>query len=267
MIWTTRPRSEGAGALAYFAQGDGPPLVLIHGVGLRAEAWCAVVPKLADRYRVICLDMPGHGASGLDGSTTLFDFRDRIIIFLASLEGPLCLAGHSMGALLSIEAASRLPDKVRAVAGLNTVYKRSPDARRAIVDRAAQLTSAQAPDPAPTLARWFGDEPEGADASCASACREWLTTGNAEGYAAAYRVFAQTDGPDDTSLHALECPALYLTGAQDPNSTPAMSRALAATSPLGQSSVLDDAAHMMPMTHPHQIATHFVQFFDVPRNA
>jgi len=267
MIWTTRPRSEGAGALTYFAHGEGPPLVMIHGVGLRAEAWCAVVPKLADRYRVICVDMPGHGASALDEATTLADFTGRIATFLAALEGPVHLVGHSMGGLLSIEVAARLPQKVCAVVALNTVYKRSAEAARDIAARSEALSRAGASDPTPTLTRWFGVNPRGAEEACATACRDWLTNGGAEGYAAAYRVFAQTDGPNDTSMQGLTCPALYMTGANDPNSTPAMSQALAAASPLGQFSVLQDAAHMMPMTHPHQIATQLTQFFNASHNA
>lgn len=267
MIWTIRPRSEGAGALAYFAQGDGTPLVLIHGVGLRAEAWCGVVPEMSDRYRVMCIDMPGHGASDLESTATLADFVDRIAAFVAALEGPVCLAGHSMGALLSVEVAARLPQRIQAVAGLNTVHRRSPDAARAVVARARALSGAEVPDPTPTLARWFGEMPQGEDAECATACRQWLTTGNMEGYAAAYRVFARTDGPSDASLHRLACPALYLTGTDDPNSTPAMSQALAEASRSGQASVIQSAAHMMPMTHPQQVATQLAQFFNVPRNA
>ncbi|MGA9435454.1 MAG: alpha/beta hydrolase [Roseobacter sp.] len=267
MMWTTRPRSEGAGALAYFAHGDGPPLVLIHGVGLRAEAWCGVMPELADQHRVLCIDMPGHGASGQEGTRTLDDFVGRVVAFVDALVGPVYLAGHSMGALLSIEVAARLPEKVRAVAALNTVYQRSPDAARAVVARAEALTGAELSDPTPTLARWFGEQPQGAEAACAAACRDWLTTGNKEGYAAAYRVFAQTDGPGDASLQSLSCPALYLTGSDDPNSTPAMSHALAAVTAFGQAVVLKEAAHMLPMTHPQQVATQLTQFFHAPLNA
>ena len=267
MIWTTRPRSEGAGALAYFTEGEGLPIVFIHGVGLRAEAWCGVIPYISRHYRAVCIDMPGHGASPLEGAAALTDFVDRIIRFVEALDGPVRLVGHSMGALLSVEVAARMPQKVTAIAALNTVYRRSPAAARAVAARAETLFGAVPPDPTPTLQRWFGENPQGDDAACATACRTWLTQGSMEGYAAAYRIFAKTDGPTGSSLSALSRPSLYLTGSDDPNSTPAMSRDLAAMSRFGQAGVLSDAAHMMPMTHPQLVAKQIRQFFSAPRAA
>ena len=46
MIWTTRPRSR-AGPITMISQGKGPPVLLIHGVGLRAEAWAGQIDVLA----------------------------------------------------------------------------------------------------------------------------------------------------------------------------------------------------------------------------
>ncbi|MFD2856780.1 alpha/beta fold hydrolase [Seohaeicola zhoushanensis] len=45
-------------------------------------------------------------------------------------------------------------------------------------------------------------------------------------------------------------PALFMTGEAEPNSTPAMSRAMAELAPQGQALVVPGAAHMLPMTHP-----------------
>ena len=45
------------------AVGAGEPLVLIHGVGLRLDAWAAQIEGLSATHRVIALDMPGHGGS------------------------------------------------------------------------------------------------------------------------------------------------------------------------------------------------------------
>ena len=64
MTWTTRPRSE-FGALRAITAGDGPTVLLIHGVGLRAEAWNAQIDAMSERFRVVAVDMPGHGQSPL----------------------------------------------------------------------------------------------------------------------------------------------------------------------------------------------------------
>ena len=49
--------------LAYERQGAGPPLVLLHGVGHRRQAWGAVLRLLAPHRTVIAVDLPGHGES------------------------------------------------------------------------------------------------------------------------------------------------------------------------------------------------------------
>ncbi len=264
MIWTTRPRFEGAGALGYFAQGAGSALVLIHGVGLRAEAWAAVLPMLARDHQVICVDMPGHGTSPLNGAATLDDFVARLTEFIDTLDGPVRLAGHSMGALISACVAAQRPNRIEAMVGLNTVYKRPVAATRAVRARATNLASAEGLDPTPTLDRWFGQNPQAVDAECARACRDWLTGGCRQGYATAYRIFAQEDGPAESDLRGLQCRALFLTGENDPNSTPAMSQALAATVAHGRACVIEGAAHMVPMTHAQQVAACMSDFFTQP---
>ncbi|MFK7761839.1 MAG: alpha/beta fold hydrolase [Roseobacter sp.] len=266
MIWKTRQRSDGAGGLCFFEEGQGLPLVLIHGVGLQAEAWSAVLPHLSPRFRVIAVDMPGHGKSPLQESTTLDAFTDRFAAFIQALDQPIFLAGHSMGALLAVELAAILPDRVRAIIALNTVFRRSQTAAEAVQARAHALICEGAGDPGATLKRWFGTNPDGDVKAASDACRKWLTRPNFKGYAAAYRIFAHYDGPDAAQLARLTCPAFFMTGAEDPNSTPQMSQALA-TACGGTSQVLQQAAHMLPMTHPQDLSAALMTQFSPNRIA
>ncbi|MGC1497754.1 MAG: alpha/beta hydrolase [Sulfitobacter sp.] len=263
MTWTTQPRSNVSaefGALSYVRMGSGAPLVLIHGVGLLAESWAGVIPGLAYQFTVYAIDMPGHGASPLAGEETLDDYAARIVSFITRLEGSICIAGHSMGAALAVHIAGLMPEKICAVAALNAIYRRSDAAKDAVQKRATALRGAT--DPTPTLIRWFGATPEGKIKAAALACDEWLRSGDADGYANAYKVFASHDGPTDTSLAALKMPALFMTGAHDLNSTPAMSQAMAKMAPLGQTHVSDTAAHMMPMTHCGDVGRVLSEFFE-----
>ncbi len=243
MTWTTRPRSD-LGPLRAIRAGDGPPLVLLHGVGLRAEAWGAQIDAFAQTHQVIAPDMPGHGDSP---RLILTPKLDAYVDALATaLPGGCRIAGHSMGAMIALRLAERHPDKVTGVAAICAIYRRSAQAAKAVQARAAALDATTAPDPSATLARWFPD----LDAPEAQACAGWLTGGDPAGYKAAYTVFAHENGPSDAALAALAVPALFLTGADDPNSTPEMSRAMAALAPQGTASAVSDAAHMLPMTHP-----------------
>ena len=49
--------------LAYERVGSGPPLVLLHGVGHRRQAWYPVLDRLTEHREVILVDLPGHGES------------------------------------------------------------------------------------------------------------------------------------------------------------------------------------------------------------
>lgn len=265
MIWTTLQRSRGAGALGYVQGGDGPALILLHGVGLRAEAWGAMMPQLMAQYTVYAVDMPGHGDSPLNGSTTLADFTDRIAEFAAALATPFCVAGHSMGAMIAVELALALPDQTTGVAALNAIFERTPNAARAVQSRAAALDWTSTGDPAATLERWFGTKPSGSLLSARNACANWLTSGNPEGYATAYGIFAHSDGPSIPTLNALQIPALFMTAGGDLNSTPNMSRAMARHAPQGRSMIVEGAAHMMPMTHPAQVTAGLLTTFQPPQ--
>jgi pimeloyl-ACP methyl ester carboxylesterase len=138
---------------------------------------------------------------------------------------------------------------VRGVAALNAIYQRSDAAREAVLARASDLDGKSMADPTAPLTRWFGSDLT----SARMACDAWLRDVAPAGYRAAYRVFAQEDGPSDALLSALTIPALFMTGAEEPNSTPAMSRAMAARAPNGRAVVVPDAAHMMPMTHAQEV--------------
>lgn len=246
MTWTTRPRSK-VGPFSAITAGKGPLVLLIHGVGLRAEAWDAQIDALAQNACVVAIDLPGHGDSPrLDHATSLADYTDAIA---ATLDAPATVVGHSLGGMIALDLAIRHPDFVQGVVALNAIFQRDPEAQNAVLTRANNLDGLSIADPTTTLQRWFGESqtPE------SKACGDWLRAVDPAGYRDAYRVFAAENGPAPQDLQALRCPALFVTGADEPNSTPAMSQAMADLTPNGQAEVLDDAAHMMPMTHAAQI--------------
>lgn len=258
MTWRIRPRSEAPGALAWWRAGTGDPVVLVHGVGLRAEAWAAQVEGLAGAYSLYALDLPGHGGSAaLAQAPSLRDITDRVATAVASIGVPVCMAGHSLGALVALDFASRYSTLCRGVAALSAVFRRSPEAVEAVRSRARTIAPDRPADPEPTLRRWFGDC---LDCAEAGACRRWLVDTNPAAYRAAYTVFAREDGPAGADLAGLCCPSLFMTGALDPNSTPRMSREMAGIAPHGRERILEGAAHMMPMTHAAQVTAALSEF-------
>jgi pimeloyl-ACP methyl ester carboxylesterase len=95
--------------LAFERIGSGPPLVLLHGVGHRRQAWYPVLRHLTDRREVILVDLPGHGESDplvLDGRTGVRILRDELTTFFEQqgLDRPH-IAGNSLGGRMALEAA------------------------------------------------------------------------------------------------------------------------------------------------------------------
>ncbi|MGI5228852.1 alpha/beta fold hydrolase [Actinoallomurus sp. CA-142502] len=97
--------------IVFERRGDGPPLLLMHGIGHRWQAWEPVMDRLAKEREVIAVDLPGFGASpplppempyGLDTMVTVLgEFIDKL-----GLDRPH-LAGNSLGGLFALEAADR----------------------------------------------------------------------------------------------------------------------------------------------------------------
>lgn len=98
----------------YQAVGQGPPLLLIHGIGASLHCWDSLVPLLSKDFQVIALDLPGFGRSSkqVGAQYGLDDQSERIEQFLDYLEIDRCsLVGNSMGGTLALWLAHRHPKR------------------------------------------------------------------------------------------------------------------------------------------------------------
>ena len=97
--------------LRYFAGGDGPPLLLLHGFGGAAWNYTEMAPLLRGR-RLIVPDLPGHGASDPLPAPSIAGFADAVA---GILDRPAAVFGHSMGGVVALRLAARRPDLVRSL--------------------------------------------------------------------------------------------------------------------------------------------------------
>ena len=103
--------------MRYFVGGEGPPLILVHGLGGAAANWTELAPLLVPNHRLLVPDLPGHGGSeALPAVSGLEPFADRVAA-LAAREGmlPAPVVGHSLGGAVVLRLALRHPDAVSAV--------------------------------------------------------------------------------------------------------------------------------------------------------
>ncbi|MGW5701789.1 alpha/beta fold hydrolase [Amycolatopsis japonica] len=95
--------------------GEGPPIVLLHGLMGRATTWWRVARRLEPYGRVHGLDARGHGRGPRGGPWRTERFADDVAEVLRTFDEPAILIGHSMGGLHAWVTAARHPELVRAV--------------------------------------------------------------------------------------------------------------------------------------------------------
>jgi pimeloyl-ACP methyl ester carboxylesterase len=263
MTLTTLRLSKSGQTVAMRDQGRGAPLLLIHGVGMQSAAWKPQIDALSKTHRVIAVDLPGHGGSsaGPEGSD-LREFVAWCYDFVQSLDvGPVNIAGHSMGALIAGGFAVEHPDLTTRVCLINGVYRRDAAASAAVTKRAEQIKAGKVDLETP-LTRWFGDS--AVDVGARDQVAQWLGAVDLDGYATAYSAFAQGDATYAARYANITCPFLALTGGDDPNSTPAMSREMVTGAQNGQTIVIDDHRHMVTLTAPEVVNTHLTAWLKMP---
>jgi pimeloyl-ACP methyl ester carboxylesterase len=105
----------------YADDGEGDVVVLIHGLGSSGEDWELQLPVLTPNYRVISVDLRGHGQSDKpDGPYSIAMFADDVAALIEALEiSPCHVVGLSLGAMTTLELASTRPDLVRSAVVVN----------------------------------------------------------------------------------------------------------------------------------------------------
>lgn len=119
-----RVESREGTTIHWWERGRGATTVLlIHGWTCDSTFWDAQVDALAARYRVITLDLAGHGFSGApQRDWTMAQFADDVArVADAARAKRIVLVGHSMGGPVAIEAAKRLKGRVVGVIGVDTL--------------------------------------------------------------------------------------------------------------------------------------------------
>lgn len=118
--------------------GSGPTIVLAHGYSLNLTLWHYQIRDLASRYRLVLFDQRGHGRSGPagEGGWSLEALaRDLDAVVEASGDGPVVIAGHSMGGMALLTYCDLFTDKLGSrVAGVVLVDTTSADVMPGMIE-------------------------------------------------------------------------------------------------------------------------------------
>ena len=245
------------------SEGSGPPLVLVHGVGLDHTMWDAVTPLLAQQHTVVRYDLWGHGSShDPDGPRSLTDFVDQLVSVLDTVG---CergnVTGLSIGGLITQALGVTRPGRCGRIAIMNAVYRRSAEQLAAIRGRLDGVVNAGMEAMVqPALDRWFTAEWQTAHPAECQHVRRLLRANDIHAYIKAYGLFA-TDTSMDGQLSQIVAPTLVLTGDRDVGSTVAMAQTMSDEITNSQLVILENARHIPPIEHPEATAATLAQFF------
>jgi len=258
------------GRIHVIEAGQGPPIVLVHGITLGVGLWVRQFRALSGSHRVLAIDQRGHGQSlgGTDGY--LFErLADDLIEVLAERDVTgAVVVGHSMGGMaLQLAALSRPDDLAAHAAGLVLL---STDAGPTVPGpfgrpvgiaaarsawRAARFAERHGKGvyPGSALATWgarasFGAHPDAADVELVRS----IST------AVSPRAMAELLAPllaFDVRIRLAEIalPTIVVVGSRDLQTPPWRARAIAARIPGARLEVLEGAGHMIMLERPEEL--------------
>jgi pimeloyl-ACP methyl ester carboxylesterase len=127
-------RSSDGVAIRFQVEGTGEPaVVLVHGWAFDRHVWDGQVKALSAKHRVVALDLAGHGESGGSRAAwTMAAFGEDVKAVVEAVGAKqVVLVGHSMGGPVVLEAARRMPERVKGIVLVDTllnVEERTPAA-------------------------------------------------------------------------------------------------------------------------------------------
>jgi len=251
--------------LCYDDDGAGPAVVLLHGFPLGRWIWDAPRAALRDRYRVIAPDLRGHGDSEVGPGPYLMDALAEDVARLLDGLGVerAVLGGLSMGGYVAFACWRRFPARVRALVLCDTRAKGDDRGEKVMRQSTAQValergTAAVVDGMLPKLLapRTLAERPD----LCAAVRARLAAT---DPRAVAATLLGMKERADSTpTLATITVPTLFLVGADDQLTPPALAREMQAAVPGARLEVVADAGHLAPVEQPAATSAALRAFLD-----
>ena len=230
----------------YVSRGEGPPIVLLHGIGGLHAVWRRQLDALSERHRGVAWDMPGYGGEGIDEPMTFAGLAAGLGALLDDLGGtPVHLVGHSMGGMVAQEFAVAGQDRLASL----TLFATSPSfgrpdgdfQKKFVADRLRPLDDGKGMKGVADGAAMAGLIGPLAEAGALEAVRACMARVPEAGYRAAVRCITTFERRE--ALAAIAVPTLLIAGEVDPNAPPPMMERMAAKIPGARYACMADTGH------------------------
>lgn len=251
--------------------GEGPVVLLLHGTGGATHSWRDVLPLLAERYRVVALDLPGQGFTKMGARQRCgLDPMSADIAALLESEGllPDAIVGHSAGGAIALRMVRHLPRPPRAIVGLNAALANFAGMAGWLFPMTARMLSLN-PFTASMFARFTASE--GNVRALIGSTGSELSP---EGLALYHRLISDRAHVDaalammaqwtleglQAELPGIEVPCLFITGGRDQAVPPRTALRAAERMPEAALAEFPDLGHLAHEEAPDEVTARIVGF-------
>lgn len=246
---------------AYSVEGEGPPLILVHGIGAARNTWAKLLPILTPHFTVVTYDLRGHGSSPMPDAEFGLDELVADLERVRERSGfdQVHVAGHSLGGMIGPAYARAYPDRVLSLGLLSTAAFRTEDDSAKVLGVVRAMEDKGIPDILPTLTdRWFTDafiaeQPEVVERRLAQ-----VIGTDADVFLNVFRIYATVEM--SPWLHEVMAPSLVLTGENDGGCNPRLNRQIEAALPDAELVILPGFKHSLLLEAGEIVAEHIKQF-------
>ena len=215
-----------------------PAVLLLHSMATDLHMWDPQAEAMAQRYRVVAMDMRGHGLTTAPaGEYSMAELAEDGFALLDALGiGAAHVAGVSIGGRIALQMAAMRPERVLSLMPCDTALDFQPAANWS--ERIAQVRAGgMAVVAEATLGRWVLDK----SLPSSRALMQMILTTTVDGFCGCGAALRDCTADE---VRGIAVPTTILVGEQDPGTTPAKAREIQAVIPGSTLHVLPDAAHI-----------------------
>jgi len=243
------------------------PIIFIHGIGLNNEIWDGQI-NFFKNYNTIVYDLIGHGKTSLNKKKiTMKDFSKQLLKLVDGLNiNKFHLVGFSLGSLIARDFACLHSDRLSSLTIFGTVYKRTEDEKRQIINRYEIMKLKKDITKKRALQRWFTESFIKKNPKIYKKIYSMLENTDHETWLKIYKLFVYHED-NDMEIKQIKANTLVITGKDDIGSKPRMSEEISKLIPGSQYKTIENGKHLCNIECEKDFNITIKEFIDNNKNA
>ena len=220
------------------------PIIFVHGIGLDHRIWDDQI-SFFKKYNTVVYDLVGHGKTPFNKKQLkMKDFTKQLLKLVDSLNiDKFHLVGFSLGSLIARDFASLYSTRLSSLTIFGTVYKRSEDEKRQILNRYEMMKLKKDITKKRAIYRWFTEKFINNNPEIYKKIYAMLENTNHDTWLKIYKLFVHHED-DDESIKKITSNTLVLTGRDDIGSKPKMSEEISKLITRSKCKIIENGRHL-----------------------